>query len=374
MTSLDETVLRNGRRPRARTGVAVVGIGYWGRHYLRIFGELADARVTMMCDRRPEAVAAVSSHYPSVVATSSFDEILAAPSVHAVVISTEASTHYDLASRALAAGKDVLVEKPFTTSSSDALSLATQAEEHDRVLLVGHTFLYNPGIQAVKSYMETLALGRIYYLYARRTNLGPIRTDVNASWDLASHDVAIFNYLLGCAPEWTSAVGIEVLGAGHEDAAFISMGYPGGIVAHIHASWAEPNKVREVVVVGSDRRLAFDDLNSTERVRIFEKGVRASGQTRIGGFGEHQFAIQDGAILSPPVPSREPLKSLCGHFLHCVRRGERPLTSGRDAVDVVKTMEAIDRSISRGGTPVRLGGELDDVTQAGRITLDHSVR
>jgi predicted dehydrogenase len=362
-------VTTNGRRHVQRTGVAVVGVGYWGRNYMRIFGELADARVTMMCDQRIEALASVGHHFPHVIATSHFDDVLESPDVQAVVICTQASTHYDLASRALAAGKDVLVEKPFTTRSSEAEMLVAEAAAADRLLLVGHTFIYNPGIQAVKEHMERLVLGRIYYLYARRTNLGPIRNDVNASWDLASHDVAIFNYLLDGVPEWVSAVGIDVLGAGHEDAAFISMGYADGVVAHIHASWAEPNKVREVVVVGSDSRLAFDDLNPNERVRIYEKGVKAS-QPRISGFGEHHFAIQDGAIVSPVVPPREPLKSLCGHFLHCIRRGERPLTPGRDGIAVVQTMETIDMSIALGGAPVQVSTAMTSQPTRGEVDLD----
>jgi predicted dehydrogenase len=340
------------------TRVAVVGVGYWGKNYIRVLGELGDASLTMICDERAAALSVIGSQAPDAVLTPDFEDVLQSDEVDAIVLCTQASTHFDLARRALAAGKDVLVEKPLTTRSNDALSLVEYAREGDRILLVGHTFIYNPGIQAIRSYIDSYALGQIYYLYARRTNLGPVRSDVGVTWDLASHDVAIFNYLLDETPIWVSANGISVLGGTQSDAAFISIGYSSGIAGHIHVSWAEPNKVREVVVVGSDRRLAFDDLNTSERVRIFDKGVKVAPTDRIAGFGEIQLAIQDGAITSPLLPSREPLKSLAGHFLHCIRRGERPITPGPDGVAVVRTMEAIDRSISLGGTRVLL----DDVS------------
>jgi predicted dehydrogenase len=366
----------SGRGPEtvARTGVAVVGVGYWGRNYMRVVGELADARVSMMCDESIEALSSVCTHYPSVISTSNYDDVLASPDVTAVIISTHATTHYELASRALEAGKDVLVEKPLTTNATEATDLVSQAAAANRVLLTGHTFIYNPGIQAIRGYIRRFALGKIYYLYARRTNLGPIRTDVDASWDLASHDVAIFNYLLEDTPRWASAVGIDALGCGRQDAAFISLGYEGGVVGHVHVSWAEPNKVREVVVVGSDGRLAFDDLNPTERVRIFEKGVKAMPQmSSVSGFGKHLFSIQDGDITSPAIPALEPLKSLCGHFLHCIRRGERPLTPGEHGVDVVRTMEAISESIRGGGAPIYLDGAGTPGVR-GEHALDGSVR
>jgi predicted dehydrogenase len=374
MTAVNHVdVQGRARETIRRTGVAVVGVGYWGRNYMRVMGELADARVAMMCDQRIQALASVSQHFPSVIATSTFDDVLASPDVDAVVISTDALTHYELASRAVEAGKDVLVEKPFTTSLREANDLVARASAAERLLLVGHTFIYNPGIEAIRGYVRRFALGRIYYLYARRTNLGPIRTDVDATWDLASHDVAIFNYVLDDTPRWVSAVGIEALGSGRHDAAFISLGYGGGVVGHIHVSWAEPNKVREVVVVGSDSRLAFDDLNPNERVRIFEKGVKASGEARIAGFGEQAFSIQDGDITSPALPVREPLKNLCGHFLHCIRRGERPLTPGAHGVEVVRTMEAVARSIAQGGGQIPI--ELPAETATGKEReLDGSVR
>jgi predicted dehydrogenase len=240
-----------------------------------------------------------------------------------------------------------------TTNAADAEALTTLAETKGVTLMVGHTFLYNPGVQKLKDYIDQGQMGRVYYLYARRTNLGPIRHDVNALWDLAPHDISIFNYLLDSVPEWVSAVGARVLRNGREDVGFISLGYRDGIVGHIHVSWAEPNKVREVVVVGSDRRIVFDDMNPLERVRVFDKGV-APVMAEPASYGEYQFLMRDGDIVSPRVEVSEPLRNQCSHFLECVKGDRRPLTGGQQGYDVVRVMEAIDRSIERQGAPVEV--------------------
>jgi predicted dehydrogenase len=352
---------RNGSRPTEPTSVAVIGCGYWGVNYVRVLGELTDCAVVLACDAREERLREIQHKFPGVGVTTSVDDVLCAPEVDAVVICTEATSHFELASRALDNGKDILVEKPLTTTVVDARELVVRGEALGRVLLVGHTFVYNPGVQKLKTYINDSDIGAVYYLYARRTNLGPIRSDVNASWDLATHDVAIFNHLLDDSPNWVSAVGVNALGNGKLDAAFIALGYGAGVVGHVHVSWAEPNKVREVVVVGSDKRIAFNDLDPLERVRVFDKGVKHASPDRFPGFAEHQLTIRDGDITSPALPVREPLKSVCGHFLHCIRRDEVPLTGGRDGIEVVRVMEAIDRSMALRGAPVEIGDELPDL-------------
>jgi predicted dehydrogenase len=217
--------------------------------------------------------------------------------------------------------------------------------------MVGHTFLYNHAVEKVKEYFANDALGSVYYLYGRRTNLGPIRHDVNAVWDLASHDVAIFNHFLEAVPEWVSAVGAKVLRNSREDVGFVSLGYPNGVLGHLHASWADPNKVREVVVVGSERRILFNDVDSVEHVRVFEKGV-TNGESV--GYGEHQLLMRDGDIISPKIPVGEPLKNQCMHFVGCVSEGKQPLTNGQLGRDVVRVMQAIDRSMQQQGVPVEV--------------------
>ena len=344
----------NGSTSTEPTGVAIIGCGYWGRNYVRIFSELPDATPVVLCDRDPDRLEEMAKRYPDVKLTMYLEDALALPEVDAAVVATAADTHYEIAGACLVAGKHVLVEKPLTTTVSDAEELVALAEQGDRILLVGHTFLYNPGVRVLKEYITRAELGDVYYLYARRTNLGPIRSDVTALWDLASHDVAIFSYLLDAQPEWVSAVGVRVLHSGREDVGFITLGYPKGIVAHVHASWADPHKVREVVIVGSERRVVFDDLDPRERVRVFSKGVGLSAASGFDG-DEPRLQMRDGAIVSPVVAPMEPLRAQSGHFLHCIRRGETPLTDGRLGRDVVRVMDAIDRSIAAQGAPAETG-------------------
>jgi predicted dehydrogenase len=323
-------------------------------NYVRVLMELPDAWVAVVCDQSPHRLDEVCRRFPGVAATTDVAEALEVTGVEAVVVSAQAETHRELAGRALEAGKHVLVEKPLTTNAREGLELVELAEARSRVLLVGHTFLYNAGVRKVRELIDCGELGDVYYAYARRTNLGPIRHDVNALWDLAPHDVAILNYLLGGLPTWVSAVGAKVLRNSREDVGFVSLGYEDGIVAHIHVSWADANKVREVAVVGSDKRVVFNDLDPLERVRVFDKGVKPLPADEPTTFGEFQFLLRDGDITSPTVRAVEPLKHVCGHFLHSIRRGETPVSDGRQGVDVVRVMEAIDRSVALNGAPVHL--------------------
>lgn len=340
---------------KAECGVAILGCGYWGINYVRIFSELPGARVVVVCDERPERLQDVQRRFPSVAVTTDAETALAADGVDAVVIATNATTHYDLARRALLADKHLLVEKPLTTTSADADRLIELADAKEAVLMVGHTFVYNAGIRKVKEYVDA-SRGQIYYLYSSRTNLGPIRRDVNALWDLAPHDIAIFNYLLDSTPRWISAVGAKVLRNCREDVGFISLGYPGplgDIVGHIHVSWADPHKARELVVVGSDRRIVFNDLNGVEQVRVFEKGVGVTPDEPVT-YGEYRLQIRDGDIVSPKLDISEPMKNQCRHFLECVCSGTPPMTNGRDGEHVVRALEAVDCSLALRGAPVEL--------------------
>jgi len=333
------------------TRVAVLGSGYWGINYVRVLHELPDAEVAVVCDQSTSRLDEVGRRFPGTPLTDNLQEALAVEDVQAAIVCTQAVTHREVAGLALDAGKHILVEKPLTTSVSEADELVDLADSLGRVLLVSHTFVYNRGVRKIKALMHADALGVVYYLYARRTNLGPIRSDVNAVWDLAPHDVAIFNYLLDSRPQWVSAVGGRVLGRSREDVGFISLGYPDDVVGHIHVSWADPHKVREFVVVGSDARVAFDDLNVAEHVRVFEKGVKAEIPEEAASFGEFHLQMRDGEIKSPTVAVSEPLKEVVGHFLHCVRRGERPRTSGEHGRNVVAVMEAIEKSLGNSGGP-----------------------
>jgi predicted dehydrogenase len=340
-------------------GIAIIGCGYWGMNYVRIFSELVESRVVAVCDQSAERLKEVSRRFPGVYVTTQVDDAASQRGVDAVVVCTEATTHFNVTRRLLLAGRHVLVEKPLTTTTAEADKLIDLAKSNSAILMVGHTFVFNAGVRKVKEYVQQDG-GRVYYLYARRTNLGPIRRDVNALWDLAPHDIAIFNYLLDGTPLWVSAVGGKVLRNCRDDVGFISLGYPDNVLAHVHVSWADPDKAREVVVVKSDRRIVFNDLNGIEQVRVFEKGVSPVEQEPLN-YGEFRFEIRDGDIISPRIEPAEPLKHQCRHFLDSVRTGKRPISSGVEGRDVVSVLEAVNRSIECKGLQVEVESKGDYV-------------
>jgi predicted dehydrogenase len=352
-------IRNNGLHARAtpdQLGVVVVGCGYWGHNYVRIFHQLQDTRVVAVCDRSLDRLASIAAEFPDVKLIEELDAALTLPGVDCAVIATPATTHFLVTSQCLRAGIPVLVEKPLTTKADQAMELIELARRQNVTLMVGHTFVYNAAVRKVRDYLDAGTLGEIYYMYARRTSLGPIRTDVNALWDLASHDVSIFSYLLDDEPEWVSAIGSRVLRNEREDVGFVSIGYPGGVVAHIHVSWADPNKTRELVVVGSEKQIVFNDLNALERIRVFNRGVTVVAPEN-PSYGEFLFQLRDGDIVSPLIETSEPLKNECSHFVQCVRTGEQPTTGGVAGAAAVRVMEAIDESIARRGVPVRLRPE-----------------
>lgn len=336
-----------------KIGVAILGCGYWGVNYVRVFNEVSNARVAVICDQRMERLQEIGQRYPGAALTTDIAEALTMPGVDAAIICTGATTHFHVAQECLLRDKHVLVEKPLTTCVAHAQTLIELAEQHSVTLMVGHTFLYNAAVRKVKEYLKPDNIGDVYYLYASRTNLGPIRHDVNALWDLATHDVSIFDFLLEETPEWVSAVGSRVLRNGHEDVGFISLGYRNNVVGNIHVSWADPNKVRQLVVVGSNKRIVFDDLNTVERVKVYEKGVSCAPQ-EAATYGEFSLLMRDGDIISPRIEVSEPLKNQCNHFVDCIRNQKRPLTDGRAGLEVVKVMTAIDQSVAHQGAPVSI--------------------
>ncbi|MBT6050733.1 MAG: Gfo/Idh/MocA family oxidoreductase [Candidatus Scalindua sp.] len=331
--------------------IGIIGCGYWGINYVRVFSELPDVTVSRVCDTSDERLLKMHRKFPYVFPTKLMDELLADDEVDAVVVATEASTHYDITKACLLNNKHVLVEKPMTTSVEEGEDLVRLAEEKNLKLMVGHTFLYNPAIRKMKEYLTDDDIGSIYYLKATRTHLGLIRKDVNAIWDLAPHDISIFSFLLDAQPLWVSAIGGNFLN-GRPDVGFLTLGYPQNILGHIHVSWINSNKVREISVVGSNKRIVFDDLNSMESVRIFEKGAAMTGET--DSFGEFKLQLRDGDILSPSINTSEPLKNQCSHFVSCVANDHSPLTNGTNGLDVVRVMEAINLSLEKCGAPVEI--------------------
>jgi predicted dehydrogenase len=333
--------------------LALVGFGHWGPNYARVLNDLSDAQLTVVCDRRPDRLALVRDRYRSVATCDNPDELFARHDVDAVVIATPASTHYELVRAALHRQLHVLVEKPMALDVAGCHALYDLAESAGRILMIGYTFLYNAGIRKMKECMRPDHFGRPYYLHATRTNLGPIRQDVNAVWDLAPHDVAIFNYLLDEQPLWASAIGTRVLRTTRDDIAFATLGYSNDVVGNIHVSWTDPNKVREVVAVGSRRRVVFNDLNDVERVRVFERGV-AVGEAVVDSYGEFKLLVRDGDIVSPKVEPSEPLKNQCLDFVNSIVTGQPQLATGRFGLGVVRALVAIEASMRLRGAAVEV--------------------
>src|ERR1044071_5442986 len=309
--------------------IAVLGAGHWGPNLIRNFHNHQTSEVARVVDRDPARLALVEARYPEVQTGSDAGEAIADPRVDAVVVATPTVTHFEMASAALRAGKHVLVEKPIATRVAEAEALCELAEKGGRVLMVGHVFLFNAAVRRAKALLDEGRLGRLFYLSMVRTNLGPIRMDVNASWDLAAHDIAIANDWLGTTPSFAAAQGGSWINDGIEDAVFANLWYPDGVVANLHASWLSPRKVRDITAVGEKGMLTFDDMNLSEPLRLYDKGVtdqRTPGF--IDTFASFRTSIREGDILIPRVPINEPLKAECEHFLECIATGSRPLADG----------------------------------------------
>lgn len=331
-------------------GVALVGAGYWGPNIANSLKSTGLASLKAICDLDSVRSVALGARHPEARVTRDFEEIMVAPDIDAVVIATPTNTHYDLTAAALRAGKHVLVEKPLATNAMKGERLTALAREHDRILMVGHVFLYNSTIVALKKLIEDGALGDIYYMSFVRTNLGPVRTDVNALWDLATHDVSIMNFLLNGTPKSVSAIGQSFLNRGVEDAVFATYSYANGTTAHIHASWLNPQKVRLLTVVGSRKMAVWNDLDLRKPIRLFDKRVEIPAPTAVEGtYLEHKTMVVDGGSSAPTVALNRPLEAECAHFLKCIAAGERPLTDGRNGIEVIRCLEAATASIrSRG--------------------------
>jgi predicted dehydrogenase len=336
-------------------GIGVVGAGYWGPKHIRNFMALPDVHVPAVADRDVARLATIQAQYPRVHTTSDWRQLLAEPAVDALVVATPAVTHAQIAREALRAGKHVLVEKPLSCTSAEAEELIELAQALQRVLMVGHTFLYHAAVHTLRELVQSGELGDIYYAHAQRLNLGIFQSDINVLWDLAPHDISILSYVLGREPSTASARGWSFLRPGIEDVAYLDLTFPQRIHAAVHLSWLDPNKVRRITIVGSRKMAVYDDVQTLEKIRIYDKGVDAPPHT--GSFGEFQLSYRYGAITIPHLPSLEPLRLECQHFLECVRTGGTPLTDGHEGLRVVRVLEAAQASLDSADShemPVRI--------------------
>jgi predicted dehydrogenase len=331
--------------------VAVIGAGQWGPNLIRNFHNKQTSEVVWIIDRDTARLEEVHAHFPDVQVTKNPEQALHDPSVHAIVVATPTSTHYALSKEALERRTHVLVEKPLTTEVKQGLGLLELATRYRLTLMVGHVFVYNPAVRKVKEYLDAGYLGKLYYASMVRTNLGPIRLDVNAAWDLAAHDLSIANYWLNAEPLSVSAIGGTWINRQIEDTVFATLRYPQGVLVNLHASWLNPRKARDITVVGEKRMLTFDDMNLNEPLCIYDKQVSdlRTPPTYVDSFDSFRASVLKRNVTVPTLPLGEPLATQCAHFLECIVTGKQPLTGGREGIAVVRALEAIQRSIRAGG-------------------------
>ena len=334
--------------------IGVIGYGHWGPNHVRVFSSLPNSEVVAVADLNGERLRAVSEAYPRARCEQDYSRILDAPDIDAVVVATPVGTHHRITREALLAGKHVLCEKPLCKDSQQAQQLIELARVKDRLLMVGHVFLFNPGIVKLKEIISSGEMGSLQYLSASRTNLGIFQPDANVAYDLATHDISIFNWLLDNEPEVVSATGASFVRSNVEDVVFLSMRYPGGVLANIHVSWLDPKKVRQITVVGRKKMVTWDDLQTTSPVAIYDKG--AVTVKDYGDFGEFlRLSMWDRDIRLPKVQFDEPLKLQAIAFLKYLHNGVAERSQGEFNVGVVRVLEAINASIERNGSPVAVG-------------------
>jgi len=334
--------------------IGIIGCGYWGPNHIRIFNQLPESTSLMCADLDEKRLQQLKTLYPTLITTKDYQDILKNKDVTAVVISVPTNLHYSITKEALLAGKHVLCEKPLALKSDECEELRKLAAKQKLTLMVGHVFVFNAGIVWMKKFVESGELGRIHYAYSTRTNLGPFRYDVNALWDLAPHDIAIFNYLFASKPLSVAGHGQKVLGNSLEDLAFANIQYPNNILVNLHVSWLDPKKVRQITIVGDKKMLVWDDLDIAGPVKVYDKHVEKTS-TYYATYGEFQLLSQEGGTTIPKIDMVEPLKAQALYFLDCMHHGKSPeRADAQRGKDVVDTLCGISESIRNDGRRINL--------------------
>ncbi|MGE0642976.1 MAG: Gfo/Idh/MocA family protein [Nitrospira sp.] len=323
--------------------LGVIGYGYWGPNIVRNFAGQKDCRVVAICDKSPTALARAVGAHPGVAATTDPNEILNSPDLDAVAIVTPVSFHYELAKQALENGKHVFVEKPFTATSAQAEELIELAESNNLQIMVDHTFLFTGAVRKIKQLIDEGALGQIYYYDSTRVNLGLFQHDVNVLWDLAPHDLAIMDHLLGLEPELIVATGGAHVNS-LENIAYLTVYFPDNVLAHINVNWLSPVKVRTTLVGGQKKMLVWNDLDPAEKLRVYDKGAELNTQQ-----GVHQALVsyRTGDMFAPKVDEGEALRAETRYFLDCIQSGTRPFNDGQAGLRVVRILEAAEQSLNQ---------------------------
>jgi predicted dehydrogenase len=337
-------------------GVAVIGYGYWGPNLVRNFANTEGARVISVSDLDPEKLMLVRRHHPGVAVTTDFRDLLKDSRIDAVAIATPVHTHYELGLAALEAGKHVLIEKPLAQTSEEARDLIEEAARRNLVLLVDHTFLYTPAVRKIRQLIGDGVLGDIYYYNGVRASLGLFQNDVNVIWDLAVHDISIIQYIFDEDPVAVSATAASHVPGSPENMAHITLFFRSSCVAHISVNWLSPVKVRQTFIGGSRKMIVYDDLEPTEKIKVYDKGITVNGspekarQLRIG--------YRAGDMWAPHLAAKEALQTETEHFVECLCQGTAPISSGLTGLRVIEILKATCRSIAAQGAPVALRAKI----------------
>jgi len=339
-----------------KTTVGVIGCGYWGPNLLRNFAENETAELRWMCDLDAKRLTAMGRRYPGTQTTTDYKSLMADPELDAVAIATPVWTHFNFAKDALEAGKHVLVEKPLTASVAEAEQLIELAERSGLTLMVDHTFVYNGAVRKIKEIVQGGELGDLLYFDATRINLGLFQDDINVVWDLAPHDFSIMDFVVDGQPELLSAVGSCHIKQGIENIAYVLLKFPNELIAHFHFNWLSPVKIRHTLIAGSRKMVVYDDIEPTEKVRVYDRGVTTRSESDVDREAAYQTLVsyRTGDVWVPKLDSTEALHYVCQEFLSAIAQSRRPLTDGQAGLRVVRLLEAAQRSIGAGGGPVRL--------------------
>jgi len=332
--------------------VGVIGYGYWGPNLVRNFAEAPGSQVVAVSDLRPDRLTPARSRYPAIEVTTDYRDLLADTRIDAIAIATPVSTHLELALQALQAGKHVLVEKPLTTTSEQAIRLIEEANRRNRVLMVDHTFVYTGAVRKIRELVASNGLGDIYYYDSVRVNLGLFQHDVNVIWDLAVHDLSIMDYLLPSRPCAVSATGISHVAGEPENIAYLTLFFDGCLIAHVHVNWLAPVKVRRTLIGGSRKMIVYDDLEPSEKVKVYDKGITVNNDA--DSVYQMLIGYRTGDMWAPQLDMTEALQTEVLHFIHCVEEGARPITDGAAGLRVVRILEAATQSMTERGRLVEL--------------------
>lgn len=329
-----------------------IGIGVWGQNLLRNFSGLPGCSMKICCDKNKFLLEKARLSYNNKLkVTVNFDDLLKDPQLDAIVVATLPATHAYFTIKALSCGKHVFVEKPLALKLDDAIQMIKAARRYKKILMVGHLLLYHPAIQKLKSYINDGLLGNLQYLYSTRVNLGQVRSEENALWSLTAHDISVANYLLGKNPTCVRASGKSYIRKNIEDVVFLTIEFKSNVIAHIHASWLDPHKIRKFTIVGSKKMAVFDDMESSEKIRIYDKGFE--WERNYGNY-ETFLTLREGDILIPKIDMKEPLKLECLHFVDCISKNKKPISGGENGLDVLRVLDAAQRSLEDNGKAIKI--------------------